>query len=125
MDDRELLRLANEARANAYAPYSGFPVGAALLCEDGTVYTGVNVENAAYGPSICAERVALFKAISEGQQGFARLAVSCASDYCRPCGVCRQVLHEHAPDMEILMGNVEGSFVRTTVRELLPDAFSF
>ena len=125
MDDRELLRRANEVRANAYAPYSGFPVGAALLCKDGTVYTGVNVENAAYGPSICAERVAIFKAISEGQQAFAKLAVSCASDHCRPCGVCRQVLHEHAPDMEILMGNVEGSFVRTTVRELLPDAFSF
>ena len=125
MDDRELLRLANEARANAYAPYSGFPVGAALLCEDGTVYTGVNVENGVNGLSLCAERVALFKAISEGQQGFAKLAVSCASDHCRPCGACRQVLHEHAPQMEILMGNPDGSFVRTTVRELLPDAFSF
>jgi len=125
MDDRELLRLANEARANAYCPYSKFPVGAALLCEDGTVYVGVNVENAAYGPSICAERVALFKAISEGKRDFVKMAVTCASDHCRPCGVCRQVLHEHAPDMEILMGSVEGSFVRTTVRELLPDAFSF
>ena len=125
MDDRELLRLANEARANAYAPYSGFPVGAALLCEDGTVYTGVNVENGVNGLSLCAERVALFKAISEGQQGFAKLAVSCASDHCRPCGACRQVLHEHAPEMEILMGNPDVSFVRTTVRELLPDAFSF
>ena len=125
MDDRELLRLANEARTNAYAPYSGFPVGAALLCEDGTAYTGVNVENGVNGLSLCAERVALFKAISEGRQGFAKLAVSCASDHCRPCGACRQVLHEHAPEMEILMGNPEGSFVRTTVRELLPDAFSF
>jgi len=124
MDDRELLRRANEARTNAYAPYSGFPVGAALLCEDGTVYTGVNVENGVNGLSLCAERVALFKAISEGRQGFAKLAVSCASDHCRPCGACRQVLHEHAPEMEILMGNPEGSFVRTTVRELLPDAFS-
>ncbi len=124
MDDRELLRLANEARTNAYAPYSGFPVGAALLCEDGTAYTGVNVENGVNGLSLCAERVALFKAISEGRQGFAKLAVSCASDHCRPCGACRQVLHEHAPEMEILMGNPEGSFVRTTVRELLPDAFS-
>jgi cytidine deaminase len=124
VDDRELLRRANEARANAYAPYSGFPVGAALLCGDGTVYTGANVENGVNGLSLCAERVALFKAISEGQHGFAKLAVSCASDHCRPCGACRQVLHEHAPELEILMGNPEGSFVRTTVRKLLPDAFS-
>jgi len=125
MNDRELLQSANEARANAYAPYSGFPVGAALLCEDGTVYTGANVENAVNGLSLCAERVALFKAISEGQHSFVKLAVSCVSDHCRPCGACRQVLHEHAPEMEILMGNPEGSFVRTTVSELLPDAFSF
>jgi len=125
MDDRELLRLANEARKNAYCPYSKFAVGAALLCEDGTVHTGVNVENAAYGPSICAERTAIFKAISEGKRGFVRMAVTCESDHCRPCGVCRQVMFEHAPDMEILMGNTEGSFVRTTVRELLPDGFSF
>ncbi len=124
MDDRELLRLANEARANAYAPYSGFPVGAALLCEDGTVYTGANVESEVNGLSLCAERVALFKAISEGQHRFEKLAVSCASDHCRPCGACRQVLHEHAPEMEVLMGSPEGSFVRTTVRDLLPDAFS-
>jgi len=124
MDDRELLQRANEARTHAYAPYSGFPVGAALLCDDGTVYTGVNVENAVNGLSICAERVALFKAISDGRHGFVKLAVSCASDHCRPCGACRQVLHEHAPELEILMGNPEGTFIRTTIRELLPDAFS-
>ena len=124
MDDRELLQRANEARTHAYAPYSGFPVGAALLCDDGTVYTGVNVENAVNGLSICAERVALFKAISDGRHGFVKLAVSCASDHCRPCGACRQVLHEHAPKLEILMGNPEGTFIRTTIRELLPDAFS-
>ncbi len=124
MDDKQLLRLANEARTNAYAPYSGFAVGAALLCEDGAVYTGVNVENAAYGPSICAERTAIFKAISEGKRGFVKLAVTCESDHCRPCGVCRQVMFEHAPDMEVLMGNPDGEYVRTTVRELLPDGFS-
>ncbi len=124
MDDKQLLRLANEARANAYAPYSGFAVGAALLCADGTVYTGVNIENAAYGPSICAERTAIFKAISEGKRGFVKLAVTCESDHCRPCGVCRQVMFEHAPDMEVLMGNPDGEFVQTTVRELLPDGFS-
>ena len=124
MDDRELLRRANEARADAHAPYSRFPVGAALLCDDGTVYTGVNVENGVNGLSLCAERVALFKAISEGKHRFSKLAVTCASDHCRPCGACRQVLHEHAPEMVILMGNPAGAFVRTTVRELLPDAFS-
>jgi len=124
MDDKQLLQLANEARANAYVPYSGFAVGAALLCKDGSVYTGVNVENAAYGPSICAERTAIFKAISEGNRRFVKLAVTCESDHCRPCGVCRQVMFEHAPDMEVLMGNPEGFFVRTTVRELLPDGFS-
>jgi len=123
MSDEDLLRLANEARKNAYCPYSGFPVGAALLCADGTVYTGTNVENAVNGLSICAERVAIFKAISEGKRGFVKLAVSCAADACRPCGACRQVIFEHAPDIEILMGNPEGGFVRTTIRDLLPEAF--
>jgi len=124
MDDRELLQRANDARALAYIPYSGFAVGAALLCADGTVFTGVNIENAAYGPSVCAERVAIFKAISEGRRDFVKLAVSCDGDHCRPCGICRQVMFEHAPDMEVLMGNPGGEFVRTTVRELLPDGFS-
>ena len=125
MDDKQLLQLANEARANAYVPYSGFAVGAALLCKDGSVYTGVNIENAAFGPSVCAERTAFFKAISEGQRDFVRLAVTCDREYCQPCGVCRQVMIEHAPDLEILMGNLEGFFRRTTIRELLPEAFEF
>jgi len=125
MDDRALLKLAIEARKRAYCPYSKFPVGAALLCADGTVVTGANVENASYGLCLCAERVAMFKAVSEGKHGFVKLAVACGADYCRPCGACRQVLFEHAPDLEILMGSPEGSFKRTTVRELLPDAFSF
>ena len=124
MDDRELLRLANEARRRAYAPYSKFPVGAALLCADGTVVTGVNVESSVNGLSLCAERVALFKAISEGKHDFVRIAVSCESDHCRPCGACRQVLYEHAPNLEIVMGCPKGDFVRTTIAELLPDAFT-
>ena len=124
MNDTELLKMANEVRANAYAPYSGFPVGAALLCKDGTVFTGVNVENGVNGLSLCAERVTLFKAISEGHHDFEKIAVTCESDHCRPCGACRQVMFEHAPDMEVLMGNPEGEFVRTTVRDLLPDGFS-
>jgi cytidine deaminase len=124
MDDQELLRRANEARKLAYAPYSGFAVGAALLCEDGTVFTGVNIENAAFGPSVCAERTAFFKAISEGHRDFVKLAVTCDQAYCQPCGVCRQVMIEHAPDLEILMGNPDGQFKRTTIRDLLPEAFS-
>jgi cytidine deaminase len=124
MDDRELVRLANEVRTKAYAPYSGFQVGAALLCADGTVYTGVNIENAAYGPSICAERTAIFKAISEGHRDFVKIAVTCDREYCQPCGTCRQVMMEHAPDLEILMGSVDGSFKRTTIRDLLPEAFT-
>jgi len=124
MDDRELLRSANRARDRAYCPYSRFPVGAALLCADGTVITGANIESSVNGLSLCAERVALFKAISDGRRSFVRLAVSCSGDHCRPCGACRQVLFEQAPDLEILMGNPDGTFVRTTVRELLPDAFS-
>jgi cytidine deaminase len=124
MNDRDLVKLANDVRRLAYAPYSKFPVGAALLCADGTVVTGVNVENAVNGLSLCAERVALFKAISEGKREFVKIAVSCESDHCRPCGACRQVLHEHAPGIEILMGNPKGDFVRTTIAELLPDAFT-
>ena len=124
MDDRELMQRAIEARELSYSPYSKFAVGAALLCADGTVFTGANIENAAFGPSVCAERVALFKAISEGKREFVKLAVTCEGDHCRPCGVCRQVMFEHAPDMEVLMGNPDGEYVRTTVRELLPDGFS-
>ncbi len=124
MDDRELIQRAIEARELSYSPYSKFAVGAALLCADGTVFTGANIENAAFGPSVCAERVALFKAISEGKREFVKLAVTCESDHCRPCGVCRQVMFEHAPDMEVLMGNPDGEYVRTTVRELLPDGFT-
>jgi len=124
MDDRELMRLANEVRERAYAPYSGFKVGAALLCGDGAVFTGVNIENAAFGPSICAERTAFFKAISEGRRDFVKIAVTCDRAYCQPCGVCRQVMIEHAPELEVLMGSLDGSFKRTTIRELLPEAFA-
>ncbi len=124
MNDRDLVKLANDVRRLAYAPYSEFPVGAALLCADGTVVTGVNIENAVNGLSLCAERVALFKAISEGKREFVKIAVSCQSDHCRPCGACRQVLHEHAPKLEVLMGNPQGDYTRTTIAELLPDAFT-
>jgi cytidine deaminase len=123
ISDEQLLERAIKARDCAYSPYSGFPVGAALLTVNGAIYTGANVENAVNGLSLCAERVALFKAISEGEKGFAKLAVSCGTDMCRPCGACRQVLWEHAPELEILMGKDDGGFVRTTIRDLLPEAF--
>ena len=124
IDDKALLQVANDVRKNAHCPYSNFPVGAALLCSDGTVFTGVNVENAVNGLSICAERTAIFKAISEGHHDFVKLAVTCKGDHCQPCGACRQVIYEHAPNIEILMGNPEGTFKRTTIRDLLPEAFS-
>ena len=91
MTDRELINLALEAMETAYAPYSGFSVGAALECSDGSVFLGCNVENAAYGESICAERTALVKAVSEGRRSFRRMAVAARSEqYCMPCGSCRQ-----------------------------------
>lgn len=124
MDDKDLLEAAIAARKYAYCPYSHFPVGAALLCSDGAVYTGVNIENAVNGLSLCAERVALFAAFSAGKREFAKIAVACASDYCRPCGACRQVLYEHAPELEIIMGNLTGELVKKSIRDLLPDSFS-
>ena len=124
MTDEQLLQLANEIRERAYVPYSGFKVGAALLCADGTVFTGINIENAAFGPSVCAERTAFFKAISEGYRDFVKIAVTCDKKYCSPCGVCRQVMSEHAPDLEILMGNLQGTFKRVSIRDLLPESFT-
>lgn len=100
MDDEQLVELAQEARARSYAPYSHWTVGAALLCADGSVYQGCNIENAAYGPSNCAERTAVFKAVYDGHRDFEAIAIvggpqgEPAEDYCAPCGVCRQVLQE-------------------------------
>ena len=125
MTDRELVDLAFTMLERSYVPYSRFPVGAALLCADGTVFTGCNVENAAYGPTICAERTALVKAVSEGYRGdFVKLAVVGRSkDYCWPCGVCRQVLCEFAPDLTVLVARGDGDFVTLPLRELLPHSF--
>lgn len=125
MNDRELLELAAAMRSRAYAPYSRFAVGAALLTEDGRVFTGCNVENAAYGSSICAERCALLKAVSEGVRGgFAALAiVGSGADYCWPCGACRQMLYEFAQDLRLLVANGAGESVSCSLRELLPHGF--
>jgi len=126
VNDRELLRIAKEASLNAYVPYSGFPVGAALECEDGTVYTGCNVENAAYGDTICAERCAVLKAVSEGQRNFVRIAIyGEGKGYCMPCGSCRQVLSEFSPEMEVLCAKAGGSYVSYPLTRLMPYTFNF
>ena len=128
MSDRELMELAIAAREQAYAPYSRFLVGAALLCSDGRVYTGCNIENAAYTPTNCAERTAFFKAVSDGAREFTAIAVAGGKTgeltLCTPCGVCRQVMAEFCrPDFRVVMGDGVGVF-STTLADLLPMAFS-
>ena len=126
MNDRELLRIAKEASLNAYVPYSGFPVGAALECADGTVFTGCNVENAAYGDTICAERTAVVKAVSEGRREFTRIAIyGEGQGYCMPCGSCRQVLSEFSPEMEVLCAKAGGAYVSYPLTRLMPYTFNF
>ncbi|MET0400170.1 MAG: cytidine deaminase [Longimicrobiaceae bacterium] len=121
---RMLLRRAREARAHAYVPYSHFPVGAALLAASGEVFTGCNVENASFGLTNCAERVAIGKAVSEGVRGFRAVAVVGPQDDapCAPCGACRQVLHEFGPEMVVVMPRGDG-YSLTSMGELLPGAF--
>ena len=125
MNDRELLQKACDASENAYAPYSGFHVGAALECEDGTVFTGCNVENAAYGDTICAERTAIVKAVSEGRRSFRRIAIYAeGKNYCMPCGSCRQVMAEFSPEMEVLCAKAGGSYVSYPLSRLMPYSFN-
>lgn len=126
MDRAELVELAKKAREKAYVPYSHFPVGAAVLTLNGKVYTGCNIENAAYSVTCCAERTAIFKALSEGDVSFAALAVAADTEKpVSPCGSCRQVLAEFcSPDMPVYLTNLKGEISVTTVSALLPDAFS-
>ena len=129
MKQAELIEMAKKAMLGAYAPYSGFRVGAALLCADGTVYTGCNIENASYSPTICAERTAFAKAVSDGKRAFTAIAVCGGKDgvitgTCPPCGVCRQVMAEFCrPDFEILLVKPEGYETRR-LSQLLPDSFT-
>lgn len=124
MEKQELLAKALEAREKAYVPYSRFQVGAALLTKDGKIYTGCNVENASYGLTMCAERVVLYKAISEGEKEFAALAVVADTpNPCSPCGACRQVLCEFTKEMPVIMGNLQGDILVKTVDQLLPSSF--
>ena len=119
-----LIDVANTAREHAYVPYSHYPVGAALRTKSGRIFTGVNVENAAYPTTICAERVAVFKAVSEGEQDFEVISVV-TDNGGSPCGSCRQVLSEFGLDTIVLIADGNGKLVKeTTVRELLPEAFT-
>ena len=124
MTESQLCATAVAMLERAYCPYSHFPVGAALECADGSVFTGCNIENAAYSPSICAERTAVAKAVSEGHRDFVRIAIAgTGEDFCVPCGVCRQVLSEFGPDLEIIALNGRGEQRRFALRELLPHSF--
>lgn len=126
MTDRELMDIAEQAAKHSYSPYSRFAVGAALECFDGTVFTGCNVENAALGSSICAERTAAVKAVSEGHTDFVRIAIWAESrDYCMPCGACRQFLGEFSTDMEVLCAKAGGRYVSYKLRELMPHTFNY
>lgn len=123
----ELIKKAINARDNAYSPYSTFRVGCAVLCENGQVYTGCNVENASYGETVCAERTALFKAISEGERNFCALCIvggiNQINDYIYPCGSCRQVMSEFCnSDMEIILFNGKNTKI-CTLGELFPASF--
>ncbi len=131
MNNSELIKIAFDARNKAYCPYSGFAVGAALLCKDGTVYSGCNIENSAFTPTNCAERTAFFKAVSEGKRDFVKIAVAggksddeIPKNYCPPCGVCRQVIKEFCKgDFEIIIAkNIDDYFVMT-LAEILPASF--
>lgn len=125
MTDKELLNAANVAKEGAYAPYSHFRVGAALVGKSGNVYTGANVENAAFSVTCCAERVALFKAVTSGEREFTAIAVTSDSDDLTfPCGVCRQALNEFAPHMYVISSNKDLKFEKKMLDELLPNAFS-
>lgn len=123
-EKKSLIDLANEARRRAYVPYSNYPVGAALRTKSGRIFTGVNVENAAYPQTMCAERIAIFKAVSEGETEFEVIAVV-TNNGGSPCGGCRQVMAEFGLDTLVLFGDGEGNLTHeTTVRELLPEAFT-
>lgn len=127
----ELINLALEARKMSYSPYSGFSVGAALLCSDNTVFTGCNIENSTFSPTVCAERTAFFKAISQGRRDFVSIAVvggkienEIPENYCSPCGVCRQVMKEFCSnDFEIIIAKNKNDFKVMTLGSLLPLSF--
>ena len=129
MSDEKLMELALQARESSYSPYSHFRVGAALLCADDSVYTGCNIENAAFTPGICAERTAIYKAVSEGKRAFTAIAIAGGSEdsapaLTAPCGVCRQVMREFCEDdFKIYLVRKDGTYMERTLAQLLPDSF--
>ena len=131
INTRALLAMAEEAREKSYSPYSGITVGAALLTREGNVYTGANIENASYSPTICAERVAFFKAINEGERDFIAIAIAGGpkedepSDWCYPCGICRQVMQEFCDgDFSVYIVKSTEEYKKLTLSELLPYSFN-
>lgn len=131
MKPEELIALAKEARTHSYCPYSGFSVGAALLCRDGRIYQGCNIENASFGPTICAERTAFFKAVYDGEREFEAIAIvggkagEDVTGLFPPCGVCRQVMREFCDlDFKLYLGKENNLFIEKTLDEMLPYSFS-
>ncbi|MBE3585546.1 MAG: cytidine deaminase [Thermoanaerobacter sp.] len=121
----KLINTARASRERAYAPYSGFRVGAAILTREGRLYSGCNIENASYSLTVCAERVAIYKAVSNGERQFAALAVIADSDgYCTPCGACRQVLAEFGREIKVYMCNRHGEYIVKDLSALLPLGFT-
>jgi cytidine deaminase len=120
----KLIKEAEKARKKAYTPYSKFKVGAAVLCDDGKIFSGCNIENASFGLTVCAERVAIFKAVSEGSTKFKAIAViGNTNKFCSPCGACRQVISEFGEDIPLIMTNLKGDVRVKKIKELLPQAF--
>lgn len=121
----ELIQIAREAQQKAYCPYSNFRVGAALLTRAGKVFTGVNVENASYGLTVCAERIAIFKAVAEGERDFqAIVIVGSGTGYIYPCGACLQVLAEFTPEIKIMITDENDNYIEYDLRDLMPQVFS-
>ena len=120
-----LIKMAIESQENSYSPYSNFKVGSALLTKSGKIFKGCNVENAAYGPSNCAERTAIFSAVANGERDFEKIAIICGNgdEFGAPCGVCRQVIYEFNPEMEVILAKKNGEYKIYKAYELLPEAF--
>jgi cytidine deaminase, homotetrameric len=126
MDIKELIKEAKEASTHSYSPYSKYKVGAALLTKDGKIYTGTNIENASFPAGMCAERVALFEAIKNGDNKFEALSIYAeGKNFPFPCGICRQVISEFTRDLKIIIAKSEDEYVIKNISELLPDSFEF
>ena len=125
IDYKKLIKASINSQKNSYSPYSNFKVGASVLCDSGKIYSGANIENSSYPAGICAERVALSKAISEGETKFVAIAISCSgNNYPYPCGICRQFMAEFDKDIKIIVAKTENDFTEYTLSKLLPHSFN-